>query len=79
MCVCVQVSLGGYDCHQCYQLLGVDVILDSELNPFVIEVICPWPRVPTLGGGGGGGWFLFSSTCGEAEYDIRSVTQCDTA
>ena len=30
--------LGGYDCHNCFQLLGVDVILDSKLNPLVIEV-----------------------------------------
>ena len=30
--------MGGYDCQHCHQLLGVDVILDSRLNPFVIEV-----------------------------------------
>ena len=30
--------MGGYDCSNCFQLLGVDVILDSHLNPFVIEV-----------------------------------------
>jgi hypothetical protein len=33
-----RVSLGGYDCRHCFQLLGVDVILDSHLNPYVIEV-----------------------------------------
>ena len=31
-------NLGGYDCRNCFQLLGVDVILDSHLNPIVIEV-----------------------------------------
>ena len=30
--------LGGYSCQHCFQLLGVDVILDSNLNPIVIEV-----------------------------------------
>lgn len=33
-----QVLLGGYDCQRCFQLLGVDVILDSRLHPIVIEV-----------------------------------------
>lgn len=32
------VHLGGYDCQNCYQLLGVDVILDSHYQPIVIEV-----------------------------------------
>ena len=32
------LNLGGYDCHNCFQLLGVDVILDSTLHPYVIEV-----------------------------------------
>lgn len=32
------LNLGGYDCQNCFQLLGVDVILDSKLNPIVIEV-----------------------------------------
>ncbi len=32
------LNLGGYDCQSCFQLLGIDVILDSSLNPFVIEV-----------------------------------------
>ena len=31
-------NLGGYDCHNCFQLLGVDVIIDSNLQPIVIEV-----------------------------------------
>ena len=31
-------SLRGYDCHSCFQLLGVDVILDSSLHAYVIEV-----------------------------------------
>lgn len=30
--------LEGYDCNQCFQLMGVDVILDAQLNPIVIEV-----------------------------------------
>ena len=38
VCICLQASLGGYTCRQCYHLLGVDVILDSQLNPYVIEV-----------------------------------------
>lgn len=32
------LNLGGYDCYNCFQLLGVDVILDSSLHPYVIEV-----------------------------------------
>ena len=32
------LNLGGYDCHSCFQLLGIDVILDSSLHPLVIEV-----------------------------------------
>jgi len=32
------LSLDGYDCNRCYQLLGVDVILTSTLEPIVIEV-----------------------------------------
>jgi len=32
------LSLDGYDCNRCYQLLGVDVILTSKLEPVVIEV-----------------------------------------
>ena len=32
------VNLRGYDCHSCFQLLGVDVILDSSLHAYVIEV-----------------------------------------
>ena len=35
-----QTSLEGYDCSRCYQLLGVDVILNSALEPKVIEVSC---------------------------------------
>lgn len=35
------LNLGGYDCHSCFQLLGVDVILDSDLHPYVIEVSVP--------------------------------------
>lgn len=35
-----QISLEGYDCSRCYQLLGVDVILNSALEPNVIEVSC---------------------------------------
>eukprot|EP00731_Ephydatia_muelleri_P025512 Em0017g595a len=31
-------ALGGYTCQHCFQLLGIDVILDSNLNPIVIEV-----------------------------------------
>ena len=31
-------GLDGYDCSACYQLLGVDVILDSQLSPHVLEV-----------------------------------------
>jgi len=31
-------TLRGYDCHSCFQLLGVDVILDSSLHAYVIEV-----------------------------------------
>ena len=38
-----RLSLGGYDCHNCFQLLGVDVILDSQLHPTVIEVRCDCP------------------------------------
>ncbi len=32
------VNLRGYNCHSCFQLLGVDVILDSSLHAYVIEV-----------------------------------------
>ena len=32
------LNLGGYDCHSCFQLLGIDVILDSNYQPKVIEV-----------------------------------------
>lgn len=32
------LNLGGYDCHSCFHLLGVDVILDSSLHAYVIEV-----------------------------------------
>ena len=31
-------GLGGFDCSACYQLLGVDVIFDSQLRPYVLEV-----------------------------------------
>lgn len=31
-------GLDGYDCSACYQLLGVDVIFDSQLRPHVLEV-----------------------------------------
>ena len=31
-------NLGGYTCGHCFQLLGVDVILDNNLHPVVIEV-----------------------------------------
>lgn len=31
-------TLGGHTCPQCFQLLGIDVILDTNLNPIVIEV-----------------------------------------
>lgn len=31
-------GLDGYDCSACYQLLGVDVIFDSQLRPYVLEV-----------------------------------------
>lgn len=31
-------NLGGYDCQNCFQLLGVDVIIDSNYQPIVIEV-----------------------------------------
>ena len=48
--VVLQVSMGGYDCQHCYQLLGVDVILDSKLHPYVIEV-----SMREREGGGGGG------------------------
>ena len=34
----IHMALGGYDCQHCFQLLGVDVILDSHLKPTVIEV-----------------------------------------
>ena len=37
-----QLFLGGYDCQNCFQLLGVDVILDSQLHPIVIEVSPPF-------------------------------------
>ena len=37
-----QISLEGYDCSRCYQLLGVDVILNSALEPNVIEVSCTY-------------------------------------
>ena len=33
-----KISLEGYDCSRCYQLLGIDVILNSALEPNVIEV-----------------------------------------
>jgi len=36
------MSLESYDCSRCYQLLGVDVILNSALEPSVIEVSCRW-------------------------------------
>ena len=31
-------NLGGHDCHNCYHLLGIDVILDDKLQPIIIEV-----------------------------------------
>ncbi len=31
-------NLGGYDCTNCFQLLGVDVIINSNYQPIVIEV-----------------------------------------
>ena len=31
-------KIGALNCHNCYQLLGVDVMLDEDLNPLVIEV-----------------------------------------
>ena len=36
--VCCRYNLGGYDCSHCFQLLGIDVILDINLHPVVIEV-----------------------------------------
>ena len=37
----------GFRCEQCYQLLGVDVILDADLNPRCVRVQPTRPMVHT--------------------------------
>jgi hypothetical protein len=34
----IKFNLGGYDCRNCFQLLGIDVIITADLHPIVIEV-----------------------------------------
>ncbi len=41
------INLGGYDCHNCFQLLGVDVIINSNYQPIVIEVSRTYIHVHT--------------------------------
>lgn len=38
--------------NNCYQILGVDIIFDNDLNPFVLE-INSWPNMSTLSGASG--------------------------